>query len=71
VPLLLLAALLAANPGDAGAPALDADLNVVLSDHHFLLSAPVTAGRYLLLCAALEETGRHYDLGMIDRFVIE
>jgi hypothetical protein len=28
----------------------------------------LTPGRYLLLCAALEETGRHYDLGMIYRF---
>jgi hypothetical protein len=127
------------DPGGVPAPAPDADLMVVLSDHHFLLSAPVpggrpvwhvrntgsephqalvvklpegtnelqerawfdhdshgarpgqpvggaidvppdgeawfsaelTPGRYLLLCAVLEEGGRHYDLGMIYRFVIE
>ena len=127
------------DPDGASAPAPDADLTVVLTDHHFLLSAPVSAGRpvwhirntgsephqalvvklpdgineyaergwfdhgslgarpgrpvggvidvppdaeawfsaeltpgrYLLLCAVIEEAGRHYDLGMIYRFVIE
>ncbi len=39
------------EPGGVPAPAPDADLTVVLSDHHFLLSAPVTAGRPVCTCA--------------------
>ena len=127
------------DAGGVGVPAPEADVTVVLSDHHFLLSAPVpgghpiwhlrntgsephqalvvklpdsvnqfqerawfdhgsrgarpgipvggvidlpagseawfsaelTPGRYLLLCAAVEEEGHHYDLGMSYAFVIE
>ncbi|HEY7291215.1 MAG TPA: hypothetical protein VH583_15370 [Vicinamibacterales bacterium] len=34
-------------------------------------SVELKPGRYILLCTALEEEGRHFDLGMIYRFTIE
>ncbi|HEV3141814.1 MAG TPA: hypothetical protein VGY57_14915 [Vicinamibacterales bacterium] len=33
--------------------------------------APLTPGRYILICGEQEQEGRHFDLGMIYRFEIE
>ena len=50
------------DPDGASAPAPDAEA---------WFSAELTPGRYLLMCAVIEDAGRHYDLGMIYRFVIQ
>jgi hypothetical protein len=53
-------------PGDPRGGVLEVPVN---GEAWFRVDLP--PGRYVLLCGELEQEGRHFDLGMVYRFVIE